>query len=247
MGRIRRQGKSVKDLTKQDFLLWAQSEIARGLRASSVQRRLNNIRASLNYAREIYPVLQDFKIPRYALGKEALRERMRILDETEIRALSRALQSKKAWRDAFDFFRVALGCGGRFDEIVPVVIRRDMTTAGIKWSDINKTRGTVRLFSGKTGKERVIYAPQVVEILLDRKKAKLGNETHAFCCRDHHIRKVFAKVSKQCKIPYGQQTPGGWTVHDMRHTCLTNLLQSGVDLATVRGCLNFEWSKFSDH
>lgn len=226
--------KSVKTITKQDFVLWAQAELTRGVKASSVQRRVNNIRAALNYAREIYPVLENLKIPKYSLGREAMCERMRILDETEIWSLAASLQSKKEWRDAYDFFRIALGSGGRFDEIAPVVVRRDMTTAGIKWTDININRGTVRLFSGKTGKERIIYVPSIVDILLERKRAKLGDAVHAFNFRDHWVRKVFSEASKECKIPYGQKTPGGWTVHDLRHTCLTNLLQNGVDLATVR-------------
>jgi len=45
---------------------------------------------------------------------------------------------------------------------------------------------------------------------------------------------VFREASEQCGITYGQQTAGGWTVHDLRHTCLTHLLQEGTDLATVR-------------
>lgn len=226
--------KSVTTLNKQDFVLWAQSELTRGIQASSVQRKLNNVRAALNYACEAHSDLKSFTIPRYSLGREAMRERVRILDETEIRALSQHLRSKQEWRDAYDFFRIALGSGGRFDEIIPVVIRRDMATAGIKWTDINKNRGTVKFFSGKTGKERIVYVPVVVDILMERKKAKLGNNLHAFYCRDHWIRKVFANVSKKCNIPYGQRIPGGWTVHDLRHTCLTHLLQNGVDLATVR-------------
>jgi integrase len=226
--------KAVKDLTKQDFALWAQHELGRGLAASSVQRRLNNIRAALNDAIETHKELHGHTLPRYSMGREASRERMRILDDSEIRALSQFFQSRKEYRDAFDFFRVALGTGGRFDEIAPVVVRRDMTTAGIKWTDINKNRGTIRLFSGKTGKERIIYVPAVVDILLERKKDKLGDDVHAFTCRDHSIRKVFAKASRHCGIAYGQRIPGGWTVHDLRHTCLTHLLQCGVDLATVR-------------
>ncbi len=45
---------------------------------------------------------------------------------------------------------------------------------------------------------------------------------------------MFKKASESVGIPYGWRSEGGWTVHDLRHTCLTNLLQSGVDLATVR-------------
>jgi integrase len=67
-----------------------------------------------------------------------------------------------------------------------------------------------------------------------RKRDGLGSKIHCFTRRDHWIRAVFKEASEQCKITYGQQVAGGWTVHDLRHTCLTHLLQEGTDLATVR-------------
>jgi integrase len=226
--------KPVKDVGKADFVLWVEHELTRGVMASSVQRRLNNIRAALNDSKEFYEELTTFTVPKYSLGPEATLGRYRILDETEIKAIGQVLKSDKQWRDAHDFFRVALGSGGRFDELVPVVLRKDMTTAGIKWTDVNASAGTIRLFSGKTGKARTIYVPIVVDLLLERKRAGLGTKVHAFNRRDHWIRKVFRQASRLCGIPYGQRIPGGWTVHDLRHTCLTHLLQNGVDLAAVR-------------
>lgn len=224
----------VTKLTKRDFILWSHNEMERGLKPSSVKRRYSNIRAALHYACETFIELKNFNVPQLSFGKEATTGRIRTLDAEEVIKLGKTLRSEKKWRDAYDFFRVALGSGGRFDEIIPVVIRADMNKAGIKWTDINKHRETVTLFSGKTGKTRVIRVPAVIDILLERKREKLGNSFHAFDCRDHYIRKVFKIVSKECGIPYGQKTPNGWTPHDLRHTCLTNLLQSGVDLATVR-------------
>ena len=226
--------KPVQAISKQDFILYSQSELGRGLKHSSIQRRLNSIRAALNYAREYHRELEDLKIPRFTLGKIAKIGRTRILSEKEIKVLSEALRMEPKRRDAYDFFRIALVSGARFDEILVTVTRQDIKTAGIKWTDINKAEGTVRLFSGKTGKERTIYCPPAIEILLERKKAKLGNNIHAFTCRDYKLREIFEEVSEECEIPYGQRTPGGWTVHDLRHTCLTNLLQAGVDLASVR-------------
>lgn len=224
----------VDSITKDDFVFWMQHEAKRGLQPASIKRRINSIRAALNHARETKPDLINFRIPKRPVGKEADVQRMRILDENEIKDLSQALASKPSWRDAYDFFRVALGCGGRFDEMVPVVEREDRSTAGIKWTDVNKHFKTLRLFSHKTGKERILHVPAVVEILLQRKADKLGDEIHVFTCRDHWIRSVFKQASVICGLAYGQRVKGAWTVHDLRHTCLTNLLQSGVDLATVR-------------
>lgn len=224
----------VDSLTKDDFVFWMQHEAKRGLQPSSIARRINSIRAALNHARETKPDLINFRIPKMPVGKEGDIQRMRILDENEVQKLSKVLASKPDWRDAYDFFRIALGCGGRFDEMISVVEREDRTAAGIKWTDINRHFKTLRLFSHKTGKERTLYVPAVVEILLQRKADGLGDDIHAFTCRDHWIRAVFKKASKMCGLTYGQRIKGAWTVHDLRHTCLTNLLHSGVDLATVR-------------
>lgn len=225
---------NILKLTKRDLILWSHSEMERGLTSASIKRRYNNIRAALNYACETFDELKTFNVPKISFGQEAISGRIRTLDDEEVKKLAEVLRSKNDWQDAYDFFRVALGSGGRFDEIIPVVVRADMKKAGIKWTDINKRSQTVTFFSHKTGKTRVVRVPAVVEILLERKRKKLGNSLHAFDCRDHYIRKAFEIASKTCGIPFGQKAPNGWTPHDLRHTCLTNLLQSGVDLATVR-------------
>lgn len=166
--------------------------------------------------------------------REAGNGRMRVLTENEVKTLASEMVDQEGLRDALDFFRVALGTGARFDEILPTVERADRTAAGIRWTDVNERFETVLLRANKTGKDRVIHVPAVVEIIKQRQRDGRGDETHVFTCRDHWIRAVFREASKQCKILYGQRVEGGWTVHDLRHTCLTNLLQQGVDLATVR-------------
>ena len=75
--------------------------------------------------------------------------------------------------------------------------------------------------------------PSACALILQRRADGLGTEMHAFACRDHWLRRVYREASEQCEIPYGQQTEGGWTIHDLRHTAFTNLLANNVDLATA--------------
>lgn len=178
--------------------------------------------------------LAGFNLPRRPQLKDAGKGRLRILSTDEIKALSAVLAAREDWRDAFDFFKVGLGSAARFDEMVPVVERGDRNAAGIHWVDVDAEHGTVLLRAGKTGKDRVIIALEVVAVVLQRQRNSLGDETHAFACRDHWIRSVFKEASELCEIVYGQQVAGGWTVHDLRHTALTNLLAEGADIATVR-------------
>src|ERR1700730_7751448 len=42
------------------------------------------------------------------------------------------------------------------------------------------------------------------------------------------------KLSKVVGIRYGQRVPGGWTTHDLRHTCLTNLAMAGVRINGIK-------------
>lgn len=224
----------VGSLTRDDFIFYMEHESKRGLQASSIARHINAVRAAIHHAIDTRPDLSSFRLPRRPTLREANKQRMRILEEGEIKALSAALAAKPEWRDAYDFFRVALGSGGRFDEIMSVVERADISSAGIRWVDVNEHFGTVVLRAHKTGKERVLHVPAVVEVLMARKRDGLGNDVHCFDRRDHWVRAVFKEASEQCRITYGQQVAGGWTVHDLRHTCLTHLLQEGTDLATVR-------------
>ena len=49
-----------------------------------------------------------------------------------------------------------------------------------------------------------------------------------------YFRKIFARISKQLGITYGQKVPDGWTIHDLRHTSLTNLALAGVPLHGIK-------------
>lgn len=89
--------------------------------------------------------------------------------------------------------------------MVPVVERGDRNAAGIRWVDVDEEHGTDLLRAGKTGKDRVIVAPEVVAVLLQRRRDGLGDETHAFACRNHWIRYVFGEASEQCGSSTGSR------------------------------------------
>ena len=77
-------------------------ESKRGLQASSIARHINAVRAAIHHAIDTRPDLASFRLPRRPTLREANKQRMRILDEDEIKVLSAALASKPEWRDAYD-------------------------------------------------------------------------------------------------------------------------------------------------
>lgn len=210
----------IKTINEDSLLKWIVREKGRRLVLSSINRSITTIIACLHHAKRSHDDLASYLIPPRPIKKSAENKRTRILSEEEIVKLSKALAANEEYRDALDFFRVALGGAGRLDEIL-----------GIRWIDI--AGNAQRLYSSKTWKEQWLDMPAVVAVLNKRKEDSLGTETHAFACRDHWLRSVYREVSNTCGIPYGQRVEGAWTIHDLRHTALTYLLANNVDLATV--------------
>jgi integrase len=46
--------------------------------------------------------------------------------------------------------------------------------------------------------------------------------------------RIFSSISEALNIPYGQRVAGGWTIHDIRHTCLTHLALNGMPLHGIK-------------
>jgi len=226
--------KLVSDLNKDDFTLWIQ-EASITLKPSSIKRRLNNVRAALRHAGETRNDLVNFRVPKMPKGLRDTK-RARMLSDEEIRAIAGVLKARPpvssvqhlqidSWPDAYDLFLVALATGARLGELL-----------ALKWESVDFNHNTIYLFATKTNKERTLTVPAAVEVLRKRAKAARGGTEKVWMCKDHSIRDAFRSASGILKLPYGQQNPDkrAWTVHDLRHTCLSNLLISGADIITVR-------------
>jgi integrase len=92
----------------------------------------------------------------------------------------------------------------------------------------------VKLYSSKTKKWRTIKAPSAASLIAQRKADGHGGPTHVLTHPDHWFRDILKEVSESLGIRYGQTVPGGWTIHDLRHTCLTNLALAGVPINGIK-------------
>lgn len=91
----------------------------------------------------------------------------------------------------------------------------------MRWEESSSRFGTVKLYSSKTRKWRTIKAPAAATLSANRKASGLGGAELVLTHPDHWYRERFRRASKSVGISYGQKSPGGWTPHDLRHTCLT--------------------------
>jgi integrase len=219
----------VSSVTKDDFVFWVAAETERGkankkpLKKSSIRRGLNTIKAALNHAVGMFPDLKSFQVPRSPLTKKVEEERDRVLSDEEIAQISEALSTNPEWVEALFFFQLALITAGRMAEL-----RR------MRKEECDVRFGTVKLYSSKTKKWRTIKAPAAATLVTSQKSAGKGGTTRVLTRPDHWYRDALKRASESVGIRYGQKVPGGWTIHDLRHTCLTNLAMAGVPINGIK-------------
>ena len=219
----------VSSVTKDDFVFWVAAETERGkangrpLKKSSIRRGLNTIKAALNHAVGMFPDLKSFQVPRSPLTKKVEEERDRVLSDEEIAQVSGALFTNAEWAEALFFFQLALITAGRMAEL-----------KRMRWQECDVRFGTVKLYSSKTKKWRTIKAPSAATLITSQKLAVAGGGIRVLTRPDHWYRDILKEASESVGIRYGQKIPGGWTIHDLRHTCLTNLAMAGVPINGIK-------------
>lgn len=222
----------VTSITKEDLVYWVANEIERAnasdkqLKQSTIKRGLNTIRAALHHAVEAtwkFPDLATYRVPKNPLTKKVENQRDRILGDDEIGKICNALGTKPEWNEALFFLQLALLTGARMAELIRM-----------RWDESSLRFGTVKLYSSKTRRWRTIHAPAAATLIANRRLAGLGGDVRVFTRPDHWYRKALRQASESVGISYGQQISGGWTVHDLRHTCLTNLAIAGVPIHAIK-------------
>lgn len=228
-----RQIKYVVDVDDDIIQFWMAAEVRRArengntIKQSTIKRGLNTILAALRGAKEsrkFYDLI-NYHVPRNPLKKSQVEEdRDRVLSPEEITKLSDALKEELESEEALFFLQLALMTGGRFAEL-----------KRMKWDESSVRFGTVKLKSTKTGgKTRTIKVPGAAELISERKAAKLGGVERVLTKEYEWFKETLKTVSESLSIPYGQRVPSGWTIHDLRHTCLSTLALEGMPLHAIK-------------
>ena len=154
------------------------------------------------------------------------RHRFLTRDEADQLLSTLALKSLQVYEMAL----ISLHCGLRAGEIF-----------NLSWGDIDVDRGLLVLRDTKSGRNRVAYmTTNVKEMLL--KKPKGANDDLLFPARGgvkiNVISRTFDRVVRELGLNEGITDPRQKVVfHTLRHTYASWLVESGVDLYTVRALL----------
>jgi len=154
----------------------------------------------------------------------SLEEERRLLKELDPNRITNAVptQIQRNLQDNYDLVVILLDTGARYGEI-----------AKLTWEQINLETRTINLWRSKVSNESVIFMTKRVHAVLSRRLNNKSNK-YLFTSNDGGprrnnntaIRKAFRRAElHDC------------TIHTLRHTHATRLVQNGLSIYEVRSVL----------
>lgn len=229
----------VDELKSAHIRVFIEKRQADGQGASSINRELTIIAATLNQAGEHFAELEQWKKPKMPKLKVAKSRRERIVSNDEYTRLiahlrrpaeagegSRRQDQHAAYQARVrvaQIFEFAMRTAARHGEIVK-----------LKWTDISWEREKILIYQTKTGNYKEIpLIPSLAKLIEERKPAK---SVYVFTKGGNVYPKFYRILRRACGelgIPYGKDREDGLILHTARHTVTTRLVESGLDYDTI--------------
>lgn len=218
----------LPEVTRAALLQYRDHLQAAGARkASTVQIYLNYVGAALRSACEYWPDL-DWRPPRVP-QQRIERGRERTLQAAELRALFEALNAPRNRNESAAAVRRRAMAGDlvRFALLVPA--RRGELLA-LTPAAINIDWSTVLIDATKTGTARRLPLSPAALAILRRHWPEKGR---IFKLTAKQLITALQKAATAAAVPYGDNVPGGWVFHDLRHTSASVMAAAGIDHSTI--------------
>lgn len=210
-----------------------------GQKASSINREINIIAATLHQAREIYPGLRNWYPPRIPRPKVHHSRRERIITEEEYSRIIAHLTrppdaqdgSRKNYRE--NAYRARLRVAHIF-QFAMLTACRHSEIVKLEWRNIDTERNKILIYQGKTRRYKEIPLTPSVAAILDSRRGQ--SEKFVFTEGGNIYPKFYRILREACEhlgIPYGKNTEGGLVLHAARHTVTTKLVEAGLDFDTI--------------
>ena len=206
-----------------------------GASPATVKHTLNVVRGMWKYGKKLgYRVSEvefpSVSIPRHRLRYLSIDEERRLLAELnphrETRGLPPYLQRsksiKQAMQDTYDLVVVLLDTGARYSEI-----------ANIEWASISLDEGTIRLWRSKVQNESILYMTERVQELLKRRH-RHSDKQYVFTNKAGGPRGYSSQAIRKAITRAGLSD---CTIHTLRHTHATRLVQNGMSVYEVKEIL----------
>jgi len=231
---IKRAGKAhLEEITREDLGAWIEHGQDRGLKASTVKMRLRTLNAFLRYL-----------IERDVIRPEVLSRRMiikvpdslpRAMDPEEVRHLISVIDTI---RDRA-MILVLLRTGMRIGELLNTLV-----------SEVNLKERKIEIYEAeKTRIGRVVYlSDDAIGALKAWLKKRDPHKSYLFYGQGRHMltypaaRAMFKKYLDRAGISHK-----GYSLHCLRHTCATELLNAGMRLECLQQLLGHSSIEMTRH
>jgi len=214
---------------------FVQRRMSEGCKAQTIKHGLNCIVAAIRKARkdgyevaEIDPPV--VKVPNRMVRYLSMEEERRLLAELDPRRLVKGLPSlenrrpsiRRQMQDNLDLVVILIDTGARYSEI-----------ANILWKQIDLTTRSISLWRPKVQNESVIFMTDRVAAILERRRG-VAEGNFVFSNGNGKARGYSAIAIRKAFRRAGLHD---CTIHTLRHTHATRLIQNGLNVYEVKTVL----------
>jgi integrase len=229
--------KYFDELTNQDLERLKRDREAEGIGAQTLKHCLNLVGAAAKHSRKLGYAIPDLHLPYVKLPKYRLRflsddEERRLLKELDPKREGKGLKPyaqrhpelKRAMQDAYDLVVLLLDTGARYSEM-----------ANIKWAQIHLELREIHLWRPKVQNETILYmTDRAYEILKRRRAIARPVTAYVFQNKKGEARGYAAQAIGKALRRAGLRD---CTIHTLRHTLASRLIQNGMSIYEVREIL----------
>ena len=219
----------LSELSTKHFYDFVEHRKSEGMKPRTIKHGVQFISAVMKQAkREGYNVA-DVEVPTISVKATRLRylsleEEQRLLKELDPNRITNSVptQIQRNLQDNYDLVVILLDTGARYGEI-----------AKLTWEQVNLETRTINLWRSKVSNESVIFMTKRVHAVLSR-RFKNNSNKYLFTSNDGGARR---NNNTAIRKAYKRAGLNDCTIHTLRHTHATRLVQNGLSIYEVRSVL----------
>ena len=225
----------LDEITTKDIERLKRDRYQEGISTATILHTFNLIRGMWKYGKSMGYQVSDIQFPELKLPKHRLRyltidEEKRLLHELDPKREGTGLKPyndrldimKRAMQDSYDIVVILLDTGARYSEI-----------SDIEWININLDEKTIRLWRPKVQNESILYMTDRVFRILDR-RIQERYSPYVFTNKAGGPRGYAGQSIRKAMNRAGLTD---CTIHTLRHTHATRLIQNGMSVYEVKELL----------
>jgi integrase len=225
----------VDELRDHDLVRFKSAREQGGTGPQTIKHNFNVIRGAVKWAKDHGYQVATLEYPKIKLPKHRLRylsndEEMRLLAELDPKRdmaqrpsfEMRSAEEQQKLDDSYELVVLLLDTGARYSEI-----------ANITWDRINLDERNINLWRSKVSNESIIYMTDRVYTILQRRFSIKSTE-FVFTNTKGNARGYSVKGIRSAIKRAGLDDV---TIHDLRHTCASRLVQNGLSIYEVSSIL----------